>query len=215
MKKLCALLAMCSLSVLLAACGNPSAAPAGSAAPASGSGSAVIPSPTVPEPDIGSADDTESGSAGSSNAQTDPNVRVYRDCTITVLGYSIHTDSEGEPAIRVAYEFQNNSQKPASFSTTVIPNAYQGADPQTDADAESLSYASPAEPDAEYSALLTLVQPGESICCAGYFKLTDTTQPVVLEIRDLRDSSAAALYRTLDIADMALSPAVSTEETSK
>lgn len=212
MKKLCALLAICFLSILLTGCGNTSTVPAGSAEPGSGNGSAVIPKPAEPTPSTGSAIDAAIGS-GSSNAQDDPNVRVYRDCTITVLGYSLHTDSEGEPTVRVEYEFHNNSQKPASFSTTVIPNAYQGTDPQTDADAESLSYASPAEPDAEYSALLTLVNPGKSITCAGYFKLTDTTQPVIVEIKDLRDSSADALYRTLDIANMAVSAASLDEET--
>lgn len=212
MKKLCALLAICFLTVSLAGCGNTSSVPEGSAVPDSGSGSAVIPKPTEPEPSTGSAVDTAVGS-GSSNAQDDPNVRVYRDCTITILGYSLRTDSEGDTAIRVEYEFHNNSQKSASFSTTVIPNAYQGTDPRTDADAESLSYASPAEPDAEYSALLTLVDPGESITCAGYFKLTDTSQPVLLEIKDLRDSSADALYRVMDIANMTVSDEPQNEET--
>lgn len=212
MKKLCALLAICFLSISLAGCGNTSAVPAGSAMPNSSSGSAMMPIPAKPEPLGSSAADTPAGS-GSFNAQNDPNVRIYRDCTITILGYSLRTDSEGETAVRVEYEFQNNSQKPASFSTTVIPNAYQGTDPQTDKDADSLSYASPADLDAEYSALLTLVNPGESITCAGYFKLIDTTHPVIVEIKDLRDSSADALYRTLDIANMEISTTPLAEET--
>ncbi len=204
MKKLCVLFAICFLSVLLTGCGNTPVVSTGSAEPDIGSGSAVIPKPEESEPAVGSAVDVVSGS-GSSGAQEDPNVRVYRDCTITILGYSLHTDNEGDTAVRVEYEFQNNSQKPASFSTTVIHNAYQGTDPKADPDAESLSYASPARPDTEYSSLLTLVNPGESITCAGYFKLTDLTQPVIVEIKDLRDSSADALYRTLDIADMEIS----------
>lgn len=191
MKKLGAILVTCCLGIMITACGNAPAAPAGSAATQDdGSGSPVV----LPEAEVPAAGSAQG--SGSASDQTDPNTRVYRDCSITVLGYSIRLDCDGDPAIRIQYQFTNNSQAPASFSTTVIPNAYQGSPRQM------LHYTAPAEPDSEYSSLLTLLSPGESIVCAGYFKLLTNDQPVDLELKDLRDSSADALCRTLDIEDM-------------
>lgn len=189
MKKLGAMLVTCFLGLTLTACGNAPAAPAGSAAASDdNSGSAII----LPD---GSAANSAQGS-GFVSGQADPNTRIYRDCAVTVLGYSIRLDSSGDPAIRIEYLFTNNSKSSASFSTTVIPNAYQGTS------RDILRYTSPAEPDYEYSSMLTLLKPGQSILCAGYFKLLTTDLPVDLELKDLRDSSADALCRTLDIADM-------------
>ncbi|WP_394273697.1 DUF5067 domain-containing protein [Butyricicoccus sp.] len=191
MNKLGVMLTTCLLGLTLTACGTTPAMPAGSA-DTTDTGSASV-EPAIPSdssvPSAGSA-------SGSSSAQEDPNTRVYRDCSVTVLGYSIREDRDGDPALRVECQFRNDSKTSASFSTTVIPNAYQG-DPK-----EALAYATPAEADPEYSALLTLLAPGESIICAGYFKLSSVDLPVELEIKDLRDSSADALCVTLDITGM-------------
>lgn len=195
MKKSGAILAACLLSVALTACGTAPAAPAGSAEPA-GSGSA----PVEPAAPAGSAE--PSSGSGSSAWADDPNTRVYRDCSITVLDYSLHKDRDGDLALRVTYRFQNNSQSRASFSTTVIPSAYQG-----DSE-EPLAYATPAEADPEYSAMLTQLDPQESILCAGYFKLCSADSPVELEVKDLLDSSAEALRCTLDIAGLTVEEAV-------
>lgn len=204
MKKLGAMLATCLLSLTLTACGTTPATPAGSA-DTSDTGSAPA-EPVIPS---GSAVPSPGSASGSSSAQEDPNTRVYRDCSVTILGYSIREDRDGEPALRVECQFRNDSKSSASFSTTVIPNAYQG-DPQ-----EALAYATPAETDPEYSALLTLLDPGESIVCAGYFKLSSTDLPIELEIKDLRDSSADALCRTLDIAGMPMEDYPETNVKSK
>ena len=110
--------------------GTTPATPAGSA-DTSDTGSAPA-EPVIPS---GSAVPSPGSASGSSSAQEDPNTRVYRDCSVTILGYSIREDSDGEPALRVECQFRNDSKSSASFSTTVIPNAYQG-DPQ-----EALDYA--------------------------------------------------------------------------
>lgn len=196
MNKLSAMLTTCFLGFTLTACTASSAAPAGSADPA-GSGSAA----DTPTPSGSSVPYLGSGSVSVTN---DPNTRVYRDCVVTVLGYSLCKDCDGDPALRVEYQFQNNSQSSESFSTTVIPSAYQGEDPE-----ETLAYTTPAETDPEYSALLVLLKPGESITCAGYFKLISTELPVELEVKDLRDSSVDALCRTLDITGMTIENTVS------
>ncbi len=184
MNKLGAMLVICLLGLTLTACNTASVMPAGSAD--------TMDTDSAPAEPIMPA-----GSSGSSSVQDhDPNTRVYRDCSVTVLGYSIREDCDGDPALRVEYRFRNNSESPASFSTTVIPNAYQGDSEQ------ALSYSTPSQNDPQYSALLTLLDPGESIVCAGYFKLSSTDLPVELEVKDLRDSSADALCRTLTIAGM-------------
>lgn len=186
MNKPGALLAACFLGLTLTACTYTDSSLEGSAELPNDTGSAPVAEESTP-------DITENGSA---DMQNDPNTRIYRDCAITVLGYSVHLDCDGDPAVRVEYQFTNNSQSAAAFGTTVIPNAYQGTSD------DALSYTTPAEPDLAYSATYTLVDPGESIVCAGYFKLLDTTLPVELQVKDLRDSSADALQCTLDIIDM-------------
>ncbi|MCD8355956.1 MAG: DUF5067 domain-containing protein [Clostridia bacterium] len=192
MKKLGAFLVTCFLGLTLTACSSTTAAPQGSAVqPDTGSGSAVI-KPEIPEPG-------SSQGSGSAAENADPNVRTYRDCTITVIGYSLTQDINGDPALRIEYLFENKSKSAASFSTTVIPNAYQD---ETGTYDEPLAYTTPEKSDAAYSAMLTLIKPGETITCAGYYKLESTELPVYLKVHDLRDSTADALIRTFDIAGL-------------
>lgn len=198
MKKSGVLLATCFLGLTITACSSTSSIPAGSAGPmGSGSGSSV----TRPAAPAGSAELPSPGSAvqptgSGSGSSADPNSREYRDCTVTVLDYTLCTDHDGETAVRVSFRFKNNSPVPASFGTTVIPNAFQGTS------RDMLRFSAPARDDAEYSAQLRLLDPGESIICAAYFKLLTEQLPVELEVRDLRDSSAEALSRRLEIAGM-------------
>ena len=203
MKKLGTVLAACCLGLAMTACGT-STIPdtAGSAAPDDTTtpienDSAI--DQTGSAPNIGSA--VGSGSAANTS---DPNTRAFGDCTVSILDYSIRPDSEGEPALRVVYEFTNNSQKSASFSTTVVLNAYQKNSPAAEDDRKhfALPYAKPSVLDNEYTRMLTLIEPGESITCAAYFKLLDSTTPVDIKISDLRNSSADALERTLTIEGM-------------
>lgn len=192
MKKLGVLLVTCFLGLSLNSCGNSTPAPQGSAEKLPiDTGSAVVAKPETP---IGSAQ-----GSGSAEKNTDPNVRTFRDCTITVTGYRLSKDKNGEPALRVEYLFENKSKSAASFSTTVIPSAYQD---ETETYDEALSDVTPAESDPAYTNMLTLIQPGETITCAGYYKLISTEIPVHLKVLDLRDSSADALIRTLDIASL-------------
>lgn len=188
MKKLGAILAVCVFSLSLSACGETPSASTGSAPVSTTENSGV----TTTTPTTTANNSTPS--SGSSSDSSDPNTRTFGDCSITLLDYSIQEDSNGDPAVRIEYLFTNYSKTAGSFSTTVIPNAYQGE--------ATLHYTTPSQVDSEYSALLTLVDPGDSIICAGYFALEDTETPIQLEVTDLRDSSAKSLMRTLDIVDM-------------
>lgn len=203
MKRLGIMVTSCFFALTMTAC---SSAPAqtNSETVYAGSGSASVTSYTE-DTDTTAQNDVASGSAART---ADPNTRNYGDCTITILSYSIRLDNEGQPALRVSFLFTNHSSKPASFSTTVIPNAFQ------DNIEESLDYAIPAEPDIEYSQMLALVDQEESILCAGYFRLSNEETPVTIKINDLRDSKAEPLCRTLDITDMEAEEYSDAEETS-
>lgn len=203
MKKLGTVLAACCLSLAMTACGTNTPDATGSGAPADTTAPVTNDSITN---DTGSVVPDSGSAVGSGSAvnTSDPNTRSFGDCTVSILDYSIRPDSEGEPALRVTYEFTNNSKKSASFSTTVVLNAYQKNSPEAEESNKhfSLQYAKPSVLDNEYTRMLTLLEPGESITCAGYFKLLDSTTPVDIKISDLRNSSAAALERTLEIAGM-------------
>lgn len=203
MKQLGAMVTSCVLALTMTAC---SSAPAqtNSETVYTGSGSAPV-APHTANTDTAAQNNYASGS---STQTDDPNTRNYGDCTITLQSYSIRLDNEGQPALRVSFLFTNHSSKPASFSTTVIPNAFQNDTEET------LDYAIPAESDIEYSHMLTLVDQEESILCAGYFRLDDTEAPVTIKINDLRDSKAKPLCRMLDIAGMETEEYSDAKETS-
>ena len=184
MKKPGAWIAACCLCLIFTACTDTNDTTQDPSAPADEAGSAPVSQETLP---------SEQPSA---DVPTDPNTRVYRDCTITILEHDLHLDIDGDPAIRIAYQFTNNSEAPASFGTIVIPHAYQGT-PRSE-----LRYTSPSEPDDAYASTLTVLDPGESIICAGYFKLISEDLPVELDIKDLRDSSADALHAAFDITSL-------------
>ena len=201
MKKLSAFFLLCLITLTLTACGKPAdAAPDSISTDKTGSAEA---------PQIGSV----GSAAGSSEENADPNTRSFRDCTVSVVGYSLRKDENNDTALCVEYEFKNNSRSAASFSTTVIPNAYQAEENESLSDADVLEYATPKQADDLYSAMLTRIQPGESITCAAYYKLNSETLPVTLQVRDLRDSTAKALTRELDITGLTVESASSTNTT--
>lgn len=113
MKKLSAFLLLCLITVALTACGKPA-----DAAPDSISTDTTGSAAQTP---------TDTDGSGSGDEDADPNTRSFRDCTVSVVGYSLRKDENNDTALCVEYEFENNSKSSASFSTTVIPNAYQPA----------------------------------------------------------------------------------------
>ena len=166
MKKLSAFFLLCLITVALTACGKPA-----DAAPDS-----------ISTDTTGSAAQTPTATAGRGTGEddADPNTRSFRDCTVSVVGYSLRKDENNDTALCVEYEFENNSKSSASFSTTVLPYAYQ-----------------PEE--------------NKSITCAAYNKLNTETLPVTLQKRDLRDSTAKALTRTLDLTGLTIESTADTE----
>ena len=110
MKKLGTVLAACCLGLAMTACGTNTPDATGSGAPADTT--APITNDSITK-DTGSVVPDSGSAVGSGSAvnTSDPNTRSFGDCTVSILDYSIRPDSEGEPALRVTYEFTNNSKK--------------------------------------------------------------------------------------------------------
>lgn len=210
MNKLGTVLAACCVGVFVTACGA-STLPTveGSAETPIDTGSAPIENTTViesPAEDPGSAPVDTSGS-GSASVVDDPNTQVFGDYVVTILDYSIRPDCDGEPALRVVFEFTNNAKRSASFSTSVALHAFQDASPmmipeEKEDSSRGLDLAKPSVLDNEYTRMLSLIDPGETITCAGYFKLLDTETPVTIKVTNLRNSTAESLTRVLEISDL-------------
>ena len=103
MKKLSAFFLLCLITVALTACGKPA-----DAAPDSISTDTTGSAAQTP---------TDTDGSGSGEEDADPNTRSFRDCTVSVVGYSLRKDENNDTALCVEYEFENNSKSSASFST--------------------------------------------------------------------------------------------------
>ena len=102
MKKLSAFFLLCLITVALTACGKPAdAAPDSISTDTTGSAAQT---PT----------DMDGSSSGSGEEDADPNTRSFRDCTVSVVGYSLRKDENNDTALCVEYEFENNSKSSAS-----------------------------------------------------------------------------------------------------
>ena len=128
----------------------------------------------------------DSDEDGNSNSLSADSISItYGDYTIRVLDCEETTDINGCPALRASYSFTNNASTQAAFGTTVVTTAYQNE--------LRLANTSPAQSDAEYSAQLNLIQPGESVICASYYLLDNTSSDVVIQVSNLLNSSDETL----------------------
>lgn len=109
----------------------------------------------------------------------------YDDFTIKVIACEETTDINSCAALRVTYVFINTSDSQATFSTSVVTAAYQND--------YRLANTSPLSSDPEYSAQLQFVQPGESVTCATYYLLDNTTDDVNIQVSNLLNSSDQVL----------------------
>lgn len=109
----------------------------------------------------------------------------YDDFTIKVIACEETTDINSCPALRVTYVFINTSDSQATFSTSVVTAAYQND--------YRLANTSPLSTDPEYSAQLQFVQPGESVTCATYYLLDNTTDDVDIQVSNLLNSADQVL----------------------
>jgi hypothetical protein len=126
-----------------------------------------------------SESETESSSGGSLSTNT---ISVtYGDYVIKVLSCEETVDINNCAALRVSYEFTNHAATQATFSTSIVTSAYQSE--------YRLANTSPQGVDEEYSAQLQFVQPDESVICATYYLLNNTTDDVDIEVTNLFNSA--------------------------
>ncbi len=204
MKKLSAVLLCLAVAAFCVACGNKDTSQPENNSPASseqteGSGNAGTMTSSDIDQDTKEQSDTDDPNATENSSDTLPISEhqsseeqnnslnadgisiTYGDYVISVLGCEQTTDINHCRALRATYSFTNNSTTKAAFSTTVVTYAYQND--------YRLANSSPAEPDAEYSAQLQFVEPGETITCAAYYLLDNTEDEVRLEVTNLLNSS--------------------------
>lgn len=123
------------------------------------------------------SEDSESSGSLSSNGFT----LTFGDYTVTVLSCEEVLDVNDCHSLRVEYAFTNNSDSQATFSTSILTTASQGE--------YRLANTSPADADTEYSAQLKFVQPGESVNCATYYLLNDSSTDVIINIANMLSST--------------------------
>ncbi|MDO5547344.1 MAG: DUF5067 domain-containing protein [Eubacteriales bacterium] len=137
------------------------------------------------EPDTDTDPTSEDESSSEGNLSTDGISVTYGDYIIKVLSCKETTDINNCAALRVTYEFTNRSASQATFSTSIVTSAYQNE--------YRLANTSPQGVDNEYSAQLEFVQPGNSVTCAAYYLLDNTTDDVNIQVTNLLNSSDETL----------------------
>lgn len=127
----------------------------------------------------------ENGDTAGGTLSTDNISVTYDEFTIKVLSCMETTDINDCAALRITYEFINTADTQATFSTTVVTAAYQND--------YRLANTSPSDTDEEYSAQLEFVQPGNSVICATYYLLDNTSDDVNIQVSNLHNSSDQVL----------------------
>ena len=115
------------------------------------------------------------------------------DYTVSILSYELTEDYEGNPAIRVYFEFANNGDDAASFMFAISTEAFQnGIELET-------AIVMGDDVDEDDNALKD-IKPGATITCTHIFVLSDTS-PVTVEASELISFSDDMLTKTFDIAE--------------
>lgn len=96
---------------------------------------------------------------------------------VKLLDAEVTKDFEGNPAIRVSYEFTNNDKEAVMASIATPMQAYQ--------DGVQLEIAISADEDQEYNNSALNVKKGATLKCAQYFELTSEDSEVEVEVSDI------------------------------
>lgn len=96
---------------------------------------------------------------------------------VKLLDAEVTKDYEGNPAIRVSYEFTNNDEEATMADIATPMQAYQ--------DGVQLELAFIADEDKEYNNGTLNVKKGATLKCAQYFTLTSDTSDVEVEVSDI------------------------------
>lgn len=108
---------------------------------------------------------------------------------VAVKDAELTTDAYGDAAIRVFYEFTNNSNAAASLAGTLNCFTYQ--------DGVQLGESYSIEDNSTDSLAYTEIQPGQTTSCSMLFKLRSSTSPVEAEVES--SLTYAALGQTYSI----------------
>ena len=145
--------------------------------------SADIPEAVTVTPDAATTTETapEDLSAGS-----------LGDYNVSILRYDLIEDYEGSPAIRVYFEFTNNSSENASFLFAIDAVAFQNG--------IELETAIVTDRVDEDDNNMKEIKPGTTITCTEIYVLDDQS-PVEVEVSELISFSDEMLTETFEIAN--------------
>jgi len=129
---------------------------------------------------------TESLAPSTATTSTQPQSTVsqsadtatFGDFTVKILKSEVIKDASKKPALRVYFEFTNNSDKNASFVFTISAKAFQNG--------VELQPAFVMNPIPEDNNIISEIKPGITIKCSQLFSLKDKT-PVEMEVSYLFD----------------------------
>lgn len=134
---------------------------------------------------------TESGTNDNNSAKQES--RIIKDgkpvtgeigaIQISIEGYALTKDYQGNDAIVIYYEYTNKGENPVSFLTTISRVASQNG--------EELSAATLIDPDVTYDIQSSMqqVEKGQTIPVQTAFILKDTTSPVNIELQGFGEAA--------------------------
>lgn len=142
----------------------------------------------------GDEPDTDTGSTPSSNSiEVDEDETVegeIGDFVCTIKSAEVCKDWVGKDAIKITYEFTNNSSSNQSFDMALTDSLYQ--------DGIGLETAISGEDDDDWG-LDVEIKPGITKEVTKYYNLRDKTTPVEIEIEELFSFSDDVLTYTVEL----------------
>lgn len=115
------------------------------------------------------------------------------DYTVSILNHELTEDYEGNPAIRVYFDFTNNSEDTASFYIATSVKAFQNG-----IELETAVCIDDVEADDNN---LKDIKQGATLQCTRIFLLDDDSSPVEIEASELISWDDKMLVKTFDIAE--------------
>lgn len=147
------------------------------------------------------ADSTDTDTSQNSDATEDVSEETgpsdsgeLGDYTVSILNHELTEDYEGNPAIRIYFDFTNNSEDTASFYISTAVKAFQNG-------IELEKGYSTVDDVEEDDNNLKDIKPGATLKCALVYILDDASSAVEVEVTELISWDDTMLVKTFDIAE--------------
>lgn len=146
------------------------------------------------DPDTDTTQDSEDSTEDNSEEAAPSDSGELGEYTVSILNHELTEDYKGNPAIRVYFDFTNNSEDTASFYVATSVTAFQNG---IELD-KGYSTNNGVEEDDNN---LKEIKPGATLKCALIYILDDDSSPVEVEVTELISWDDTMLVKTFDIAE--------------